>query len=148
MSARVFVDTNVLVYAPDRADAHKHERSLVWLAHLWERRAGRLSWQVLHEYYVTVTRKLDPPRGADDARGDVTSLVTWRPIHVDLETIDKAWEIEDRFGLSWWDALIVAAARRGDCTHLLTEGLQDGTTLDGLTVISPFTHTPEDVLRP
>jgi predicted nucleic acid-binding protein len=148
MTARVFVDTNVLVYARDLTDAHKHERSLAWVAALWQERAGRLSWQVLHEYYVTVTRKLDPPRASVDARDDVTSLVTWRPIPLDLLTIDSAWDAEDRFGLSWWDSLIVAAAWRGECTHLLTEDLQSGRKLDGLTIISPLAHTPDEILEP
>jgi predicted nucleic acid-binding protein len=74
MTARVFVDTNVLVYARDRTDEEKHARALEWLAALWQERAGRLSWQVLQEYYVTATRKLEPPRDLADAREDVTVL--------------------------------------------------------------------------
>ncbi|MDH3421876.1 MAG: PIN domain-containing protein [Gemmatimonadota bacterium] len=146
MTARVFVDTNVLVYARDRTDEDKHRQALAWMAVLWEERAGHLSWQVLQEYYVTVTRKLDPPRDSSLAREDVTSLVTWRPIPTDLATIDAAWAVEDRFGLSWRDSLIVAAAQVGGCSHLLSEDLQDGQLLDGVTVIDPFRHTPESIL--
>jgi len=146
MTARVFVDTNVLVYARDRTDADKHRRALAWMARLWETRSGRLSWQVLHEYYVTVTRKLDPPRARDDAQEDVTSLVTWRPVALGLPVIDLAWRVEDRYGLSWWDALIVAAAHVGECDYLLSEDLQDGQDFDGVEVISPFSRTPEEVL--
>jgi predicted nucleic acid-binding protein len=146
MTARVFVDTNVLVYARDSTDADKHRRALGWMAGLWETRSGRLSWQVLHEYYVTVTRKLDPPRSRDEAREDVTSLVTWRPVALGLPAIDLAWRIEDRYGLSWWDALIVAAAHVGECDHLLSEDLQDGQDFDGVEVVSPFSRSPEEVL--
>lgn len=146
MTARVFVDTNVLVYARDRTDEAKHLRALEWLAILWEERAGRLSWQVLQEYYVTTTRKLTPPRDTFDAREDVASLATWQPIPVDLSVVDAAWAVEDRFGLSWWDALIVAAAQAGGCTHLLTEDLQDGQSLDQVTVVNPFAHAPGEVL--
>ena len=142
----VFVDTNVLVHARDRTDEAKHRRALEWLTALWEERAGRLSWQVLQEYYVTATRKLDPPRDTFDAREDVTSLVTWQPIDVDTSVIDAAWGIEDRFGLSWWDALIVAAAQAGGCTHLLTEDLQNGQIFGDLTVVDPFHHEPSEVL--
>lgn len=145
MTVPVFVDTNVLVYARDRTDEVKHRRALEWLTALWEERAGRVSWQVLQEYYVTVTRKLDPPRDAADAREDVTSLVTWRPVPVDVRVADAAWAIEDRYGLSWWDALIVAAAQAGDCTYLLTEDLQDGEDLGGVTVLDPFAHEPSEV---
>lgn len=146
MTVSVFVDTNVLVYARDRTDESKHRQALEWLAALWEERAGRLSWQVLQEYYVTVTLKLDPPRDTFDAREDVTSLVTWRPVPVDLRVVDAAWEIQDRFALSWWDALIVAAAQAGGCTHLLTEDLQDGQALGGMTVVDPFVHAPPTIL--
>jgi len=146
MTARVFVDTNVFVYARDRTDEAKHLRSMEWLAVLWDERAGRLSWQVLQEYYVTATRKLRPPRDPGDAREDVASLIAWQPIPVDVSIMDSAWAIEDRFGLSWWDALIVAAAQAGGCTHLLTEDLQDGQLFGDLLVVDPFAHGPDEVL--
>ena len=79
MSAIVFVDTNVFVYGRDLTDEAKHRQALDWLAALWQARAGRLSWQVLQEYYVTVTRKLESPRERGDAREDVAALSTWRP---------------------------------------------------------------------
>ncbi len=147
MTATVFVDTNVLVYARDRSDEAKHRRALEWMAALWEERAGHLSWQVLQEYYVTVTRKLDPPRDAADAREDIASLATWVPTAPDLALVDRAWAIEDRYGLSWWDALIVAAAQTAGCTYLLSEDLQDRQRLGDVTVVNPFTHEPGDVLR-
>jgi predicted nucleic acid-binding protein len=146
MTARVFVDTNVLVYARDRTDEEKHRRAMAWVAALWQERAGRLSWQVVQEYYVTVTRKLDPPRDRSDAREDVTSLVTWRPIPIGLPTIDVAWGIEDRFGLSWWDALIVAAASSAGCRFLLTEDLQHDQDFGGLRVVDPFRVQPQSLL--
>ena len=143
MSARIFVDTNVLVYARDRSDVEKHERALSWLAALWEARAGRLSWQVLQEYYVTVTRKLDPSRDSGLAREDIASLFTWRPVATGLPAMDAAWHIEDRYGLSWWDALIVSAAQVAGCHYLLTEDLQDGQVIGNLQIINPFQTTPE-----
>lgn len=147
MTATVFVDTNVLVYARDRSDEAKHRRALEWMAALWEERTGHLSWQVLQEYYVTVTRKLDPPRDAADAREDIASLATWVPTGPDLALVDRAWAVEDRYGLSWWDALIVAAAQTAGCAYLLSEDLQDRQRLGDLTVVNPFTHEPGDVLR-
>jgi hypothetical protein len=58
MTGPVFVDANVIVYSRDTRDAEKQRRTEAWLRHLWERGEGRVSAQVLHEYYVTVTRKL------------------------------------------------------------------------------------------
>jgi predicted nucleic acid-binding protein len=147
MTAAVFVDTNVLVYARDASDQTKHDRAMAWMAALWDAEAGRLSWQVLQEYYVTATRKLDPPRDSVLVREDIASLSTWHPIVANLPLIDVAWAVADRFGFSWWDALIVAAAQMAGCTHLLTEDLQDGQDLDGVLVVDPFRHLPEDVLK-
>ena len=62
------------------------------------------------------------------------------------ESSSSAWEIEDRYSISWWDALIVAAAREQTCTILLTEDLQDGQVLAGVRVVSPFLNAPEKVL--
>ena len=58
MTAPVFVDTNVLVYSRDSRDAGKNQRAREWVEFLWDTKRGRVSRQVLHEYYVTVTRKL------------------------------------------------------------------------------------------
>ena len=117
-----------------------------WLAALWDSRLGRLSVQVLQEYYFTLTRKLKPARNMEDAREDVISLSTWQPAAVDTETIERAWVLQDRFALSWWDSLIVAAALGLRCRYLLSEDLQDGQVIDGLTIINPFTHQPEDII--
>jgi predicted nucleic acid-binding protein len=147
MSATVFVDTNVLVYVRDRATEEKQRQAAEWMALLWESRLGRLSIQVLQEYYVTVTRKLDPPRTNEEAREDVIAFATWRPFVIDVDMLDRAWAVQDRFGFAWWDALIVAAGVSGRCRYLLTEDLQDGQVVDGLTIISPFTHAPGSILR-
>lgn len=142
----VFVDTNVLVYARDLAEPEKQRRAVEWMAALWDRAVGRLSWQVLNEYYVVTTTKLDPPRSAEEVRDDVLSLSAWRPVPVDRPVIERAWEVQDRFGLSWWDSLIVAAALGAACALLLTEDLQDGQDLLGTVVVDPFAHGPDEVL--
>jgi predicted nucleic acid-binding protein len=138
----LFVDTNVLVYARDLSEGSKQERALAWLDHLWETRAGRLSYQVLQEYYVTVTRKLQPGLPPSDARADVRDLLTWRPVPVQADLLEAAWRVEARGAVSFWDALVLAAARTAGCTHLLTEDLADGRRLGGVTVASPFAHEP------
>jgi predicted nucleic acid-binding protein len=66
MSGTVFVDTNVLVYVRDRTDEEKQRRAAEWMAALWDSRLGRLSIQVLQEYYITLTQKLDPPRTVEE----------------------------------------------------------------------------------
>ena len=142
----VFVDTNVLVYARDRSEPEKQRRAAEWMANLWETGLGRLSYQVIQEYYVTLTSKLDPPRSTEDAREDVAALGAWRPTSIDQRTIEGAWEIQDRYGYSWWDALIVAAALQSGCRYLLTEDLQTGQGIETMTIISPFADEPEKIL--
>jgi len=78
-----------------------------------------------------------------DARADVRDLMSWNPTPVDAALLSRAWAVERRFGLQYWDALIVASAQRSGCRHLLTEDLQDGQELDGVLVMNPFTHQPE-----
>jgi predicted nucleic acid-binding protein len=134
----VFVDTNVLVYARDRADQRKHERAAEWMRHLWSAGEGRLSIQVLQEYYATTTRKLEPGLSLEAARADVRDLVAWRPVQIDPGALEAAWSIQDRFGLSFWDSLIVAAAHIAGCGVLLTEDLQHGMNVDGVRVVDPF----------
>ncbi len=138
MTAPVFVDTNVFLYARDAGEPAKQPRALAWLDHLWRVQLGRTSMQVLSEYYVNVTRKLDPGLPVDDAWDDVTALFAWRPQAIDEALIRCGREIEHRFRLSWWDSLVVAAAQLQSCTVLLTEDLQDGGVYGGVTVRNPF----------
>ena len=96
------------------------------------------SLQVLQEYYNVVTRKLKPGLPTDLARADIQDLLNWEPTAVDPAVLIAAWRIEDRFGLSWWDSLIVAAAQKMECRYLLSEDLQHGQQIDALTVANPF----------
>lgn len=145
MTARVFVDTNVLVYQLDTRDPEKHAQARVWLEHLWATRKGRVSFQVLSELYVTLTRKLNPGLEQEVARRAVKALCAWQPVPIDERVLGGAWATQDRFGLSWWDSLIVAAAKIADASHLLTEDLQHDQDLDGLRVINPFMASPDSL---
>jgi predicted nucleic acid-binding protein len=142
-ASTVFVDTNVLLYSEDRAHAAKHQVARQWLTVLWQQRRGRLSTQVLHEFYVNATRKLHPAMPAGDARAEVRRYQRWQPWVTDHATVETAWAVESRFGLSYWDALIVAAALQQGCGWLLTEDLQHGQSIDGMQVVNPFLAGPE-----
>ena len=138
-----FVDTNVLTYADDTRDAAKQLRAREWLLTLWQQRAGRLSTQVINAYYVNVTRKLGLAQG--DARAKVRRFQLWQPWQMDHQTVETAWGVEARFGLSYWDALIVAAAAQSGCSHLLSEDLQHGQQIDAVTIINPFLVAPGEL---
>ena len=133
-----FVDTNLLVYTRDPADPLKQQVSRRWIEHLWSEREGRLSFQVLQEYYVTVTMKLTPGLTKEEARDDIAALTAWNPLPIDSRVINGSWRNQDRHGFSWWDSLIVSAAQILNCTYLLTEDLQHEQSVDGVTIINPF----------
>jgi len=146
MNGPCFVDTNVLVYVRDASEPEKQPRAHAWLQRLWTTHQGRISTQVLSEFYVTVTRKLQPGLSRQEARADVSSLLSWHPLPVDARLLTTALALEDRFELSWWDALIVGAGQSARCAWLLTEDLQDGQEFDDLRVVNPFFHEPADVM--
>jgi predicted nucleic acid-binding protein len=106
----IFVDTNVLVYVRDSGKAEKKIRAEDWLGELWLHDAGRISTQALIEYYAVVTRKLARSLTLEKAREDVRLLQEWNPLHPDPALFERAWQAHDAYSLSWWDALIVAAA--------------------------------------
>lgn len=143
----VFVDTNLLVYARDSRDARKQQRAEEWLAHLWRHRLGRLSLQVLQEYYVSVTQKLKPGMEHDAARRDVRDLWHWVPPSSGVGLLEAAWTLQDQFSLSWWDALIVSSAQLAGCDTLLSEDFQHGQQFGALRVSNPFRTAPREETR-
>jgi predicted nucleic acid-binding protein len=138
MTDRVFVDTNVLLYARDPSEGHKHVTALQWLDRLWDDGNGRTSVQVLNEFYDAATRRLPRPLSSDEAWDDVVALLAWQPQSIDERLLHSARANGQRFKLSWWDSLIVAAAQAQQCPILLTEDLQHGMTMSGVRVQSPF----------
>ena len=145
MPVNSFVDTNLLVYTRDSSEPIKQKQALEWMTHLWQNRTGRLSFQVLQEFYITVTEKLQPGIDAQAARHDVRSLMAWKPLPVDKGVVERAWTIQDRYRISWWDALIVSAAQGADCQFLLTEDLQKDQKFGNLQVINPFLVPPNSL---
>lgn len=138
MSAKVFVDTNMLVYARDASEAAKQATALQWLAVLWQQHSGAISYQTLNEYYVIVTQRLKPGLARADAQADIRNLLLWQPIAVDKVVMENAWLIQDRQGFSWWDSLIVSAAQIQNCDYLLSEDMQHGQKIGNLQIINPF----------
>ena len=144
MIVPVFVDSNVLVYTRDVTEQAKRSRASEWIALLWSERLGRTSCQVLSEFYVTVTRKLKPGLTQEAAWHEVNAFLAWQPQPIDGALLQRAREIEQRYRLSWWDSMVVAAAQLQDCAVLLTEDLQDGAAFGSVTVRSPFTLAVEE----
>jgi predicted nucleic acid-binding protein len=140
----IFVDSNVLLYAVDEVDPEKQRMARNWRAELWKSRRGRVSFQVLGEFYVNAVRK--QPAAREEARAEVRDLLAWNPVVTDAALLERGWKLQDRYRLSYWDALIVAAAKAASCRYLLTEDLQAGQQLDGIEVVNPFLRSPESML--
>lgn len=143
MTAPVFVDTNVLIYAVDDANLKKQETAKLWRAELWKSRRGRISFQVLQEFYANVSRRW--PAAREQTVAEIRDLLAWRPVAVDAAVLENAWKIEERYLLSFWDSLIVSAARAASCRYLLTEDLQADQNLDGVVVVNPFRCDPGEI---
>ena len=150
MTVPVFVDTNVFVYRHDSSDPSKQACAEQWIRLLVHSRSGRLSFQVLQELYVSLTHEQRLNFDRSEAQEIVKVLATWQPVAPDLAMLNRAWVLQDRFTLSWWDALIVAAAQTCECKVLLTEDLQDGQEFGAVQVVNPFAspdRTPEEILE-
>lgn len=136
MSERLFLDTNILLYADDEDSGAKRDRAREVIASAFEAGSGVVSTQVLQEYFVNATRKLrlDPAK----AEARVESYVGFEVIVVRVEHILQAITLHRVRALSFWDALIVTCAAESGCARLLTEDLQAGSRLAGVLIENPF----------
>lgn len=141
MSDKVFVDTNVLIYAHDVDAKAKHDLAKGVLRELWSTRTGVLSMQVLQEFYVNVTRKIAFPLTKDAARLVVNSYSIWC-MQTTPDEIAAAFRIEDEARIGFWDALIVAAAAKSGSVRILSEDLNDRQKIEGIRVENPFAQLP------
>ena len=133
----VFVDTNVLIYALDPRNVTKQRVAQTWLTRCWQERSGRVSTQVLNEFYVNLVR-IKGDEFKVRARAEIRHLMAWHPCAIDAPMLETAWSIADDASISHWDALIVAAALHQGCETLLSEDLQHGQIIEGVRVVNPF----------
>jgi predicted nucleic acid-binding protein len=137
-NAGEFCDTNVIVYAYDRSAGEKRRIARELVERLWTSGDGMVSIQVLQELFVSLTRKASPPLPAAEARIIVEDLSTWQVIEPGSHDVLEAVDVSVRWQLSFWDAMIVAAARKGGATVLWSEDMKDGESYDGVLVRNPF----------
>ncbi len=139
MSDKCFVDTNILVYAYNTSEAAKHARAAALLKELWDRQTGVLSLQVLQEFYVTVTQKIEQPISLSEATQVIKDyLVAWEVVAPTAQTLLAALEAQQQYQLHFWDALILAAATEAGAVIVYTEDFQHGRTIEGIRFINPL----------
>lgn len=138
MTERVFVDSNVLVYAHDAGAGDRHAIARDLLLDLWRDRSGVISTQVLQETYINLRRKAANPLSVDEAHGLISEYLAWDVVVNDGASVLEAIRLEARYRISFWDALIVAAANAGGAVTLLSEDLSHGQQYGAVTVRNPF----------
>ena len=138
MSDRYFVDTNVLMYAHDSAAGEKHQRAKTLVEELWETRAGVVSTQVLQELAVNLRRKTKKPLDAKATRDVVSDYLTWQVVVNGGYAILEALDLEAKYQISFWDALIVQAAHVSSAEVLYSEDLSEGQAYGAVRVVNPF----------
>jgi predicted nucleic acid-binding protein len=136
MTGPSFVDTDVLVYADDVRDAAKQARARELLRRVVRERSGKLSLQVLQEFFAAATQKLGLT--AADARQRVEVFSHMDVVRLDVDDVLAAIDLHRLHELSIWDALVVRAALLSGCRILYTEDLQDGRRFENLRVVNPF----------
>ena len=136
MKGRVFLDTNILIYADDADAGAKRDRAQQVVEAALNNGNGVLSTQVLQEYFVVATRKLGLP--AEIAHQKIEILATIPVIAVDVEHIVEAIKLHRLYGYSFWDCLILHCAKAAGCPRLLSEDLQHGRRIEGVTIENPF----------
>lgn len=135
-----FIDTNVLLYEVDGSDRLRQATARHWLEILWERRVARVSWQVLNEFYANATGKIGAPPPL--IRRLVETYTSWGVVDASFALLQRAWHWVDQAGVSYWDALILAAAERSGCQWLLSEDFQHERSYGTIRVLNPFLTEP------
>jgi predicted nucleic acid-binding protein len=138
MIVKTFVDSNVLIYAHDADAGSKQHIAADHLRGLWDSGAGLLSTQVLQEFYVNVTRKIASPLSASAAREVVRDYAAWIESPLTAATIARGSEIGEVWRISFWDAMILAAAEQSGPEQVLTEDLNAGEKIAGIEIVNPF----------
>lgn len=135
---KMFIDTNILIYAFDVSAGKKHQVARHILSDLWNSGLGVLSTQVLQEFYVNVVQKIQKPIDQKMAKEIIRDLMKWHVVVNNGDSILDAIDISEKYGYSFWDSLIIEAALTGGVSVLLSEDLQHGQVISGVTIRNPF----------
>ena len=138
MPDRTFVDTNILVYAHDVSAGIKHATAKKLIQELWENKTGCLSIQVMQEFYVSVTQEVPNPMDYVNAIGIIRDLKYWKVHEPKIEDVLNAVDIQQRYQISFWDAMILQSALQLECGLLWSEDLNPGQVYESVKLINPF----------
>lgn len=135
---KVFLDTNILVYAYDVSSGRKHDIARNIVADLWNLRTGVLSIQVLQELFINVTKKIPKPLDIKTTRDIIRDFLLWEVVDNDGDLMLAAIDVQMKYQYAFWDSLIIAAAIKSGAAILLTEDLNNAQIIEGVTIKNPF----------
>jgi predicted nucleic acid-binding protein len=138
MSDKRFVDTNILVYAHDRSAGAKHRRAQELIEGLWDSGEGVLSTQVLQELCVNLRQKIKQPLPVAEVRQLIRDYSTWEVVTNTASSVLQALDMEARYRMSFWDAMILQAAEAAGSIVLYSEDLAGGQKYGSLRVVNPL----------
>jgi len=137
---KVFLDTNLLLYAFDAGSPAKHAVAVRILEDLWKSGNGILSTQVLQEFFVNVTKKIPKPLSVTVGREIVEDFLKWRIVPIEGRTILRAIDLHEKHKYAFWDSLVIQSAIEGGARWLFSEDLKDGQKIGDLAIRNPFLH--------
>ncbi len=143
MTSTFFLDTNVILYSRDLNAPLKRERARHWFKALMLSSPPVINLQVINEFCNAALRKF-PYLTEAMVKADADDLRLWGDAPIDYETIEEAWRIREAFGYAWFDCVLLASAIGLNCSHFLSEDMQHGQSVNGLTIINPFLAAPGD----
>ena len=144
MSGKYFVDTNILMYAHDITAGEKYHRAKAVVEDLWRAGSGVVSTQVLQELCVNLRRKAKRPLDTKSTRDLISDYLTWQVVVNAEDSILAALDLEERYQISFWDALVVQAAQTAGADVLYSEDLSDGQMYGSVRVVNPLSALPAD----
>ncbi|GAB4243422.1 MAG: PIN domain-containing protein [Deltaproteobacteria bacterium] len=142
---KVFLDTNLLLYAYDAGSLVKHSVAARILEDLWKSGNGILSTQVLQEFFVNVTKKIPKPLSVTVGKEIVEDFLKWKIVSVEGRTILRAIDLHEKHNYAFRDSLVIQSAIEGGARWLLSEDLRDGQRIGELTIRNPFLHGQQQV---
>jgi predicted nucleic acid-binding protein len=144
MTVKIFVDTNVLLYAWDMGNPEKSHQAALWLSIAAQRGVPVVNLQVLNEFCHVAFRKLRTIP-VEDVFSIIDTFIPWGQEGVTYQTVLMARIIKSRYHFAWFDCLLLASAQEQGCQYFLSEDMQDGQNIEGLRVINPFRHHPAEI---
>jgi predicted nucleic acid-binding protein len=138
MADKFFVDTNILIYAHDRSAGIEHQRARHAIERLWTAGQGVLSTQILQELCINLRHKLARPLPVEEVRRLIQDYLSWEIVANSPEAVLQALEIEVRYKISFWDAMVLQAAEQSGAAILYSEGLAAGQSYGPVQVMNPL----------